>query len=135
MTQVVASFAAKAAPGAPLAAVAAIFVASALVVVAVGLTYYVLVERRFMTRDWHLLVWAAIKAALGVRSSAAAAEASRTGDFAVGDGRGSTPEPSRTPRRAQRRTALIARSRGPRQRFAPAAFSGARSRRAAAAKP
>ena len=65
VTQVIASIAAKAAPGAPLAAVAAIFVASALVVVAVGLTYYVLVERRFMTRDWHLLVWAAIARALG----------------------------------------------------------------------
>jgi peptidoglycan/LPS O-acetylase OafA/YrhL len=72
VTQVVASFAAKAAPGAPLAAVAAIFVASALVVVGGGLTYYVLVERRFMTRDWHLLVWAAIKSACGVRSSATA---------------------------------------------------------------
>jgi peptidoglycan/LPS O-acetylase OafA/YrhL len=72
VTQVVASFAAKAAPGAPLAAVAAIFVASALVVVVVGLTYYVLVERRFMTRDWHLLVRAAIKSAVGVPSSAAA---------------------------------------------------------------
>ncbi len=70
VTQVVASFAAKAAPGAPLAAVAAIFIASALVVVVVGLTYYVLVERRFMTRVWHLLVWAAIKNAVGVRSSA-----------------------------------------------------------------
>jgi peptidoglycan/LPS O-acetylase OafA/YrhL len=74
VTQVIASFAAKAAPGAPLAAVAAIFVASALIVVAVGLTYYVLVERRFMTRDWHLLVWAAIKNALSVRSSAAPAK-------------------------------------------------------------
>ena len=74
VTQVIAGFAAKAAPGAPLAAVAAIFVASALIVVAVGLTYYVLLERRFMTRDWHLLVWAAIKNALGVRSSAAPAK-------------------------------------------------------------
>ena len=71
VTQVVASFAARAAPGAPLAAVVAIFVASALVVLAVGLTYYVWVERRFMTRDWHLLVWTAIKAALGVRASTA----------------------------------------------------------------
>ena len=71
MTQVVASFAAKAAPGAPLAAVVAIFVASALVVVAVGLTYYVFVERRFMTRDWHLLVWAAIKRALGRKAAPA----------------------------------------------------------------
>ena len=74
VTQVVASFAAKAAPGASLAAVAAIFVASALVVIAIGLTYYVLVERRFMTRDWHLLVWAAIKAAIGVRSPTAPAK-------------------------------------------------------------
>ena len=65
VTQVIAGFAAKAAPGAPLAAVAAIFVASALVVIAVGLTYYVWIERRFMTRNWHLLAWAAIKRALG----------------------------------------------------------------------
>jgi peptidoglycan/LPS O-acetylase OafA/YrhL len=72
VTQVVASLAAKVAPGAPLVGVAAIFVASTLVVVAVGLTYYVWVERRFMTRNWHLLVWAAIKNALGVRSSAPA---------------------------------------------------------------
>ena len=74
VTQVIAGFAAKVAPGASLAAVAAIFVTSSLVVIAVGLTYYVLVERRFMTRDWHLLVWAAIKNALGVRSSAAPAK-------------------------------------------------------------
>ena len=75
VTQVVASFAAKAAPGAPLAAVAAIFVASALVVLAVGLAYYVFVERSFMTRDWHLLVWAAAKRALGLETTPALAEA------------------------------------------------------------
>ena len=74
VTQVVASFAAKAAPAAPLAAVAAIFVATALVVGAVGLTYYVFVERRFMTRDWHLLVWAAIKRALGQEAAPAPAD-------------------------------------------------------------
>ncbi|THD43101.1 MAG: acyltransferase [Bradyrhizobium sp.] len=61
VTQVFASLAAKLAPGASLIGVAAIFAASALVVVAVGLTYYVFVERRFMTRNWHLLVWAAIR--------------------------------------------------------------------------
>jgi len=37
-----------------------LFFHEALVVGAVGLTYYVFVERRFMTRNWHLLAWAAI---------------------------------------------------------------------------
>jgi hypothetical protein len=71
VTQVVAGLVAKAAPGAPLIGVAAIFAASALVVVAVGLTYYVWIERRFMTRDWHLLAWAAIKRALGRKTAPA----------------------------------------------------------------
>ena len=65
VTQVVASLAAKLAPGAPLAMVAAIFALSALAVLVVGLTYYVAIERRFMTRNWHLLVWAAMRNAFG----------------------------------------------------------------------
>jgi peptidoglycan/LPS O-acetylase OafA/YrhL len=65
VTQVVASFVAKLAPGAPLAMVAAVFAVSALAVLVVGLTYYVAIERRFMTRNWHLLVWAAIRNAFG----------------------------------------------------------------------
>ncbi len=65
VTQVVASLAAKAAPGAPLVMVAAVFALSALAVLVVGLTYYVAIERRFMTRNWHLLVWAEIRNALG----------------------------------------------------------------------
>ena len=113
VTQVVASFAAKAAPGAPLAAVVAIFVASALVVVAVGLTYYVWVERRFMTRDWHLLVWAAIKRRARRPRLRRPAEAARTGDFAVGDRQEPTPNRgAAAPRWHQ--TALITR-------FTPAA--------------
>ncbi len=43
---------AKHAPHLPLAGVAAMFGLTALVVVAVGLTYYVQIERRFMARDW-----------------------------------------------------------------------------------
>ncbi len=70
VTQVVASLAAKLAPGAPLAMVAAIFALSALAVLAVGLTYYVAIERRFMTRNWHLLVWAVIRKALGFKAPA-----------------------------------------------------------------
>jgi hypothetical protein len=50
--------------------VAAIFALSALAVLAVGLTYYVAVERRFMTRNWHLLVWAAIRNGLGFKAPA-----------------------------------------------------------------
>ena len=117
VTQVVASFAAKAAPGAPLAAVAAIFVASALVVVAVGLTYYVLVERRFMTRDWHLLVWAAIKSA---RSASVPPPRRRSGS----NWRFRSRAAGRAPAAPSRRRAAPApdgadrpASRGPRQRF------------------
>jgi len=65
VTQVVASLAAKLATNPPLIGVAAIFAVSAALVVAVGLTYYVLVERRFMTRNWHLLVWVRIRRTLG----------------------------------------------------------------------
>jgi peptidoglycan/LPS O-acetylase OafA/YrhL len=65
VTQVIASLAAKAAPNAPLVAVAVIFAVSALAVLVVGLIYYVAIERRFMTRNWHLLAWAAIRNALG----------------------------------------------------------------------
>jgi hypothetical protein len=46
-------------------AVAAIFAVSALAVLVVGLTYYVAIERRFMTRNWHLTVWASIRDAIG----------------------------------------------------------------------
>ena len=63
VTQVIASLAAKLAPNAPLPWVVAIFALSASLVVALGLTYYVFVERRFMTRDWHVLAWAAVKSA------------------------------------------------------------------------
>jgi peptidoglycan/LPS O-acetylase OafA/YrhL len=76
VTQVVASFAAKAAPGASLIGVAAIFAVSAVLVVAVGLTYYVLIERRFMTRNWHRLAWAAVRRSIG-RETAAAPSDSR----------------------------------------------------------
>jgi peptidoglycan/LPS O-acetylase OafA/YrhL len=65
VTQVIAGAVAKLAPGLPVIGVLATFVASALVVFAVGLTYYVLIERRFMTRNWHLLAWAAVKARFG----------------------------------------------------------------------
>jgi peptidoglycan/LPS O-acetylase OafA/YrhL len=74
VTQVVASFAAKAAPGASLIGVAAIFAVSAVLVVAVGLTYYVLIERRFMTRNWHLLAWAAVKRSIGRETAPASAD-------------------------------------------------------------
>jgi peptidoglycan/LPS O-acetylase OafA/YrhL len=93
VTQVIASFAAKAAPGAPLVAVAAMFVASALVVLVVGLTYYVLVERRFMTRDWHLLVWAAIARALGRETASAPVD--RRPRLAVSRQEGSEASPRR----------------------------------------
>jgi peptidoglycan/LPS O-acetylase OafA/YrhL len=46
----------KLAPGLPLVGVAAAFVASAVLVVAIGLTYYVQIERRFMTPNWHVAV-------------------------------------------------------------------------------
>jgi peptidoglycan/LPS O-acetylase OafA/YrhL len=65
VTQVIASLAARLAPNAPLLGVAAIFAVSASLVVVVGLTYYVFVERRFMTRDWHIVAWAAVKSAFG----------------------------------------------------------------------
>jgi len=65
VTQVAVSLAAKLAPGAPLIGVAAIFAASSALVVAVGLLYYVSVERQFMTRNWHLLAWARVRRALG----------------------------------------------------------------------
>ena len=72
VTQVIASTCGQGKePGAQLAAVAAMFLASALVIDAVGLSYYVLVERRFMTRDWHLLAWAAAKRALGREAASA----------------------------------------------------------------
>ena len=74
VTQVVASLAARLAPNAPLVGVAAIFIVSAALVVAVGLTYYVFVERRFMTRNWHLLVWAWAKRAVGAEAAAPLAE-------------------------------------------------------------
>ena len=65
VTQVIAGAVAKLAPGLPMIGVLATFVASALVVLAVGLIYYVSIERRFMTRNWHLLAWAKVKAAFG----------------------------------------------------------------------
>ena len=69
VTQVIAGAAGKLAPGLPLIGVLATFVASALVVLAVGLIYYVLIERRFMTRNWHLLAWATVKAAFGASAA------------------------------------------------------------------
>jgi peptidoglycan/LPS O-acetylase OafA/YrhL len=62
---------AKLAPGLPMIGVLATFVASALVVLVVGLTYYVSIERQFMTRNWHLLVWARVKAAFGAGAAPA----------------------------------------------------------------
>jgi peptidoglycan/LPS O-acetylase OafA/YrhL len=49
------------APGLPLVGVAAAMALIAIVVVAVGLIYYVQIERRFMTRDWHRLALDAAK--------------------------------------------------------------------------
>ncbi len=54
--QVAASLLFKLAPQLLLIGVAAALVLSWVVVVAVGLIYYVQIERRFMTRNWHLLV-------------------------------------------------------------------------------
>lgn len=60
----------KLAPKLPLAGVAAAFAFASLIVVAVGLTYYVQVERRFMTRNWHLAFAAWLKEQVATRAPA-----------------------------------------------------------------
>ena len=52
--QVFSSLIFKLAPGLSLAGVAAAFSVSAVLVGAIGLTYYIQIERRFMTPNWHV---------------------------------------------------------------------------------
>jgi peptidoglycan/LPS O-acetylase OafA/YrhL len=59
--QVLSGLVFRLAPGLPLVGVAAAMTLIAIVVVAVGLIYYVQIERRFMTRDWHRLAIDAAK--------------------------------------------------------------------------
>lgn len=68
--QVLSSMVFKLAPGLSLPGVALAMMLIAVVVIAVGLTYYVQIERRFMTRDWHRLVFAAVKGRLASWSAA-----------------------------------------------------------------
>ena len=59
--QVLSSMAFKLAPGLPLLGVTVAMTLIAIVVVGIGLTYYVQIERRFMTRNWHRLAIEAVK--------------------------------------------------------------------------
>ena len=59
--QIIFVAAAKAAPQASLIGVAGLFAASALAAIAAGLTYYVLIERRFMARDWPRAAFAYVR--------------------------------------------------------------------------
>ena len=72
--------AAKVAPHLSLAGVAALFVVSALVVTAVGLTYYVQIERRFMARDWPRTLWAYLRGVAPAKAARLPAAAPDTRD-------------------------------------------------------
>jgi peptidoglycan/LPS O-acetylase OafA/YrhL len=71
--QVVTSLAGRLAPNLPLAGVGLVLLVSTAAVLAVGLAYYVEVERRFMTKNWHLLARDYVLARLGRSARAPAA--------------------------------------------------------------
>ena len=103
--QVLTALAFRLAPHLPLAGVAAALSVAAVATVAIGLTYYVQIERRFMARDWPAQALAAAKRALRFGAAPRPAEFEFGFEIEMPPRAAEAPRPERLPAPTRRKAA------------------------------